>query len=75
MASSGRCFCCCRWDCLLCAATAGRWLWLVGMSARAAVAVQCRDRFLMPSLPFFALALALVLPRPGRVGRAAGSTR
>ena len=43
--------------------SAGRWLWIAGGLLALPWFVNVGTRFLMPSLPFFALALALVLPR------------
>jgi hypothetical protein len=42
----------------------GRWLWLAGGLFALPWLSNVGTRFLMPSLPFFALALALTLPRP-----------
>jgi len=42
---------------------AGRWVWLAAGLLALPWFINVGTRFLMPSLPFFALALALVLPR------------
>ncbi len=43
---------------------AGRWLWIAGSLLALPWLTNAGTRFLMPSLPFFALALVLALPRP-----------
>jgi len=43
---------------------AGRWLWIAGVLLALPWLSNAGTRFLMPSLPFFALALVLALPRP-----------
>jgi hypothetical protein len=42
---------------------AGRWLWIAGALLALPWLTNAGTRFLMPSLPFFALALVLALPR------------
>ena len=43
---------------------AGRWLWIAGALFALPWLSNVGTRFLMPALPFFALALAMALPRP-----------
>jgi hypothetical protein len=44
--------------------SAGRWAWLAGGLLAIPWFINVGTRFLMPSLPFFALAFVLALPRP-----------
>ena len=49
----------------------GRWCWAAGALAGLPWLANAGSRFLMPSLPFFSLALAMSLPRPAALALAA----